>query len=108
MAKNTNFLFKLDLLILSILLDGDCYGYEMTKLISSKTNNLIIPKTGTMYPVLYDLLNNKYISSYEEYIGTKARVYYQIEEDGKTYLYKILKDYKDLVSAINTIVDKEI
>ena len=29
MAKNTNYLFKLDLLLLSILKEKDKYGYEM-------------------------------------------------------------------------------
>ena len=107
LAKNTNFLFKLDLLVLSVLKEKDCYGYELTKIISQKTNDLVIPKVGTMYPILHELLENNYISSYEEYIKTKARVYYHIEDKGIQYLAKIVKEYKDLVNAINSIVDKE-
>ena len=79
MAKNSNFLFKLDLLILSILKEHDCYGYEMTKIITRESNNLIVPKIGTMYPVLHELLSNNYISSYEQFVGNKARVYYHLE-----------------------------
>ena len=41
MAKNTNYLFKLDLLLLSILKEKDKYGYEMIKEISQRTDNLI-------------------------------------------------------------------
>ncbi|MCD7949290.1 MAG: PadR family transcriptional regulator [Erysipelotrichaceae bacterium] len=106
MSKNTNFLFKLDLLILSLLMEKDCYGYEMTKIISKESNNLIVPKVGTLYPTLHELLDNKYISSYEQYIGTKARVYYHIEESGKTYYQSIVKDYHELVKAIDSIVKK--
>lgn len=107
MAKNTNFLFKLDLLILSLLLEEDCYGYEITKRIATMTNDLIIPKVGTMYPVLHELLKKQYISSYEKPIGTKMRVYYHIEESGKDYLKKILEEYDQLVLAINSIVHKK-
>lgn len=107
MAKNSNFLFKLDLLILSLLLDEDCYGYEITKRIDQMSNHLIVPKVGTMCPVLHELLKNKYISSYEKPIGTKTRVYYHIEEAGKVYLTRILEEYDQLVLAINSIVHKK-
>lgn len=106
MAKNTNFLFKLDLLILSILKESDQYGYQLTKIISEQTNNLIVPKAGTMYPVLYDLMDKKYISSYDEYVGTKIRVYYHLEDSGKEYLKKLINDYDTLVKTINSIIHK--
>lgn len=86
MAKNTNFLLKLDLLLLSTLNHKDRYGYEMTKIISEKTDQLFVPKHGTMYPILYQLLNNGYISSYNQVVDNKNRVYYHLEETGKVYL----------------------
>lgn len=104
MPKSTNYLFKLDILILSCLREKDCYGYELTKLISQLSNNLIVPKTGTMYPVLYELLENKYISSYEKYVKTKVRVYYHIEDSGKNRLEELINEYETLIKAINHIV----
>ena len=78
MAKNTNFLFKLDLLILSVLKNNDKYGYEIIKEISQKTDNIIIPKHGTMYPTIYKLIENEYITSRNVNVGNKIRVYYHL------------------------------
>ena len=36
-----------------------------------------------MYPILYKLQDENYISSYEKVIERKVRVYYHIEEKGK-------------------------
>ena len=104
MAKNTNFLIKLDLLLLSTLVHQDRYGYEMTKIISEKTNYLFVPKHGTMYPILYNLLNNQYISSYNQVVDNKNRVYYHLEDSGKIYLEQLKKEYSDLIQAINCVI----
>lgn len=104
MAKNTNYFFKLDLLILSVLRRRDMYGYEITKYITEITREKIVPKHGTMYPIIYQLLEEGYMTSHTELINNKARVYYHLEDKGKEYLDKITKDYDELVECINLIV----
>lgn len=104
MPKKSSLLFTLDLLILSILREKDCYGYELIKVIAKETNDTIVPKMGTMYPVLYNLLDKHYISSYEVPIKTKTRVYYHIEEDGIVYLEKLINEFNVLVNAIHSII----
>lgn len=52
MAKTSNYLFKLDLMILSLLKEKDQYAYELTKEIAEKSKGRIEPKNGTMYPIL--------------------------------------------------------
>ena len=104
MAKNTNYLFKLDLLLLSILKEKDKYGYEMIKEISQRTDNLIEAKHGTMYPIIYKLIEEEYITSNTVLVGNKARVYYHLEEKGKEYLESITQDYDNLVQSIDLIV----
>lgn len=104
MAKNTNFLFKLDLLLLSVLKEKDKYAYEIIKEISSRTHETIVPKHGTMYPIIYKLLEEEYISSNTVLVGNKARVYYHLEEKGKDYLRSITAEYDSLVQNIDLIV----
>ena len=82
MARKNSF-FKLDMLLLCIIAKQDCYGYEITKQIKTYSHELIDIKEGTMYPILYKLLDENYISSYEKVIDRKVRVYYHIEEKGK-------------------------
>ena len=107
MSKKSNLLFTLDLLILSILKEKDCYGYELIKIISQETKELVIPKMGTLYPVLYNLLENNYISSYEIYIKTKPRIYYHIEEKGYEYLDLLIQDFDNMVNTLTHLIHKE-
>lgn len=104
MAKYSNYLFKLDLLILSVLNEKDMYGYEITKIIAKKSNDLIIPKHGTMYPIIYKLIEDNFITSYTEVVNNKARVYYHLEDKGKLYLKQITKEFDILVNSLNSIV----
>lgn len=107
MSKKSNLLFTLDLLVLSILKEKDCYGYELIKIITEQTNELITPKMGTMYPVLYDLLEKNYISSYEVYIKTKPRIYYHLEEKGYEHLQSLVKEFDNMVNTLVYIIHKE-
>ena len=75
MAKTSNYLFKLDLMILSLLKEKDQYAYELTKEIAEKSKGRIEPKNGTMYPIIYKLIENGYISSNTVIYHNKARVY---------------------------------
>ena len=106
MSKKSNLLFTLDLLILSLLKEKDYYGYELIKIISQETDNLVVPKMGTLYPVLYDLLENKYISSYEKYIKTKPRIYYHLEDEGYKYLELLIQDFDNMVNTLTKLVHK--
>ena len=54
------------------------------------SHELIDIKEGTMYPILYKLLDENYISSYEKVIERKVRVYYHIEEKGKEKLLEMI------------------
>lgn len=104
MSKNSNYLFRLDLLILSILKDRNAYGYEITKLVTELTNGTIVPKQGTMYPIIYRLLEEGLITSHTELVNNKARVYYHIESKGEEYLKKITEEYDEVVRCIDLIV----
>ena len=85
MAKSNSF-FNIDMLVLSLLKVSDCYGYELVKKIKEVSNNTLDIKEGTLYPVVHNLLKKEYISSRDEIVNKKVRVYYHIEPIGKEYL----------------------
>ena len=85
MAKSNSF-FNIDMLVLSLLKVKDCYGYELVKLIKEISNGSLDIKEGTLYPVVHNLLKKEYISSRDEIVNKKIRVYYHIEPIGKEYL----------------------
>lgn len=58
-----------------------------------------------MYPVLYRLLDNGYISDQKVLVGKKlTRGYYHIEPKGKKYLQEIHTEYLQTIDNINNIM----
>lgn len=80
-----------DTIILGLLIDGDKYGYEITKIVYENSNQLYELKEATMYSSLKRLENDKNIKSYwgSESQGGRRR-YYSITENGRK-LYEVNK-----------------
>lgn len=105
MAKSSNF-FKMEMLLLKILDEKDCYGYEIVQTLKKISYDNIKLQEGTMYPILYKLEENNYISSQRVLIGKRlTRVYYHLETKGKDYLYEIYEDYKKMIKIIDNIME---
>ena len=100
MARKNSF-FKLDMLLLCIIAKQDCYGYEITKQIKTYSHELIDIKEGTMYPILYKLLD-------ENYIDRKVRVYYHIEEKGKEKLLEMINEFNNAVDGIHNVIKESL
>ena len=73
-----------DTIILRLLMDGDKYGYEITKLIYEHSNQLYELKEATMYSSLKRLENDGHITSYwgDETQGGR-RKYYHVTASGR-------------------------
>ncbi|MGL4569992.1 MAG: PadR family transcriptional regulator [Clostridium sp.] len=88
-----------DTIILSVLLEGDSYGYEISKTIKSITNDQYVIKETTLYSAFNRLEKKGYIISFpgNETFG-KRRTYYKITQDGidfyneKCIEWKVTKD----------------
>ena len=73
-----------DTIILKLLMNGDKYGYEISKLIHSYSNGEYELKESTMFSSLKRMENDGYVTSYwgDETLGGRRR-YYSITEKGK-------------------------
>ena len=73
-----------DTIILKLLMDGDKYGYEITKLIQTNSRGEYELKEATMYSSVKRLEGDGSITSYwgDETQGGR-RKYYQITKKGK-------------------------
>lgn len=91
----------IEMLLLKLIAEGDTYGYELSQELKKRSSGKIQILEGSMYPILYRLSDNGYISYYEKKVGKRmSRVYYHIEKKGMEYLNsqkKILDEYLDLV-----------
>lgn len=106
MANRSNF-YKLEMLILSILKKTDCYGYQITKSIKELSHNRIVIGDGTMYNILYKLMDTGFISSYEKIVGRKIRVYYHIEDTGQEYLTELIMEFYQMVQTVQSIIEEK-
>lgn len=95
-------------IILSILIKGDNYGYEILKEITSTTSEIYSMKEATLYAVILRLKKRDYISSYKGDISHgRSRTYYRITSKGKMYLSEMKKSWHETKSIINRFLDIE-
>lgn len=75
-----------DLMILSLLMEKDSYGYEISKEIRDKSDQKYSMKETTLYSAFSRLEKAEYIQSY---FGTetngKRRTYYSITQNGREF-----------------------
>ncbi len=77
-----------DTIVLKLLMSGDKYGYEITKLVAELSDNEYELKEATMYSSLKRLEADESITSYwgDESQGGR-RKYYRITENGRELYY---------------------
>ena len=92
------------MLVLSLLEKENMYGYQMIKELSRKSKNLFELKEGTLYPILHNLEQKNYISSYWDNTGTKKRKYYSITKEGKKHLKERKEEWASFSSGINEVM----
>ncbi|GKU24153.1 transcriptional regulator [Clostridium folliculivorans] len=91
----------LELCVLCILSEGDCYGYELVNEISK---NIAI-SDGTIYPILRRLNNEGYFETYlKESQEGPPRKYYRLTDLGKTTKDELLEEWVGFVNGVNNIV----
>ena len=92
-------------IILSILGKFDSYGYEMTKIIESVSEQNIQLNEATLYTALKKLLADGKISSYtgKNKKGMNRR-YYQITPQGKKELKSFRKDWVMIENTLSSLV----
>lgn len=91
----------IEIMLLSILKDQDMYGYQICQEFESRSQGLFSVPEGSLYPVLYRMLDRGYISDRKELVGKRrTRVYYHLEEAGIVYLEEIKAEYFSLNRGI--------
>ena len=94
-----------DLVVLSVLMEKDMYGYEIVKTVKEKSGgNYEIP-LGTLYPVLYRYLESGYLSDRDEIVGKRLRKYYHLEDKGREFYKELLQEYRKISAGVNLITE---
>ena len=84
------------MLLLKVLSEHDCYGYQITQIFKRVSDGSIVVREPSMYPILYRLQDRGLITSYNQKgNGHMERVYYHIEDAGREELKKMSVPVKD-------------
>lgn len=97
---------SVELLVLYLLSKKDYYGYELSQLMETLSDGVIKIPIGSLYPVLYKLIEYGFISNHKEQIGKRmVRVYYHLEQPGRQRLNILVSEYNRVHNAISSILN---
>ena len=84
----------IELSVLSLLKNGDMYGYEISQQLFILSGELYQIQESSLYPSLYRMVEKGLISDRSEKVGKRrVRVYYHLETAGEDYLKELRREY---------------
>lgn len=97
-----------DTLILSILTEGDSYGYAISRTIEQRSDGAYTMRETTLYSAFNRLERLGYVSSYQ---GTEShgrrRTYYTITPAGRAFYLEKCDEWAVLKTVMDTFIRRE-
>lgn len=91
-------------LVLSVLTEGESYGYEIIKTIKVLSEDQIQWKEGTLYPVLHKLEKRGFITSeWKVSEEGRKRKYYAIKQEGRNLLAEEAQNWQTITKTLYTL-----
>lgn len=106
MAVNSDMLRGFhDLMILFRLSHGDSYGYELSKYIRDRTNDVYSIKETTLYSSFNRLEKNELITSFtKKETQGRQRTYYKLTNAGRERLQQMTDDWKTTQEIVSQFI----
>ena len=97
-----------ELLILSLVEARARHGYEISKLIESRSDGTLKFNIASLYPLLYRLEKRGWLKGrWVERAGERRRRYYRLTAEGKKVLAAQRNTWQEFVAAMNRITGIE-
>ena len=98
---------RAELLILSLLEHVPRHGYDLGKLIETRSRGALHFHAASLYPLLYRLERRGWIQGrWVEKAGQRRRRYYRLTPEGKQVLQAQRRSWAEFVQAVRRIVGK--
>lgn len=95
----------MSMVILALLKREDMYGYQLVQETEKQSGGAIITQEGSLYPVLYKLLDQGLISDRKVLVGKRMqRVYYHLEPAGEERLRELTGEYELVTQGVFNIL----
>ena len=92
------------LMVLKLLYEKPCYGYELIKTLKERSNDVFDMKEGTLYPILHKLENDELVISSNQEVSGRVRKVYSITNKGIKVLSKETAEWKEFSMAVNQVL----
>jgi PadR family transcriptional regulator, regulatory protein PadR len=93
-----------ELLVLSLVEARPRHGYEIGKLIESRSEGALLFSVAALYPLLYRMERRGWIEGrWTEKAGERRRRYYRLTAAGRKVLVEQRSSWKNFVAAINRV-----
>ena len=90
--------------VMRLLEGGERYGYELVKLLDTRSDGVLAMGQSTLYPLLYNLEAKGLITSrVEESDAGRSRKYYRLTDKGKRQLARDRKQWEALSVALGKL-----
>jgi PadR family transcriptional regulator, regulatory protein PadR len=97
-----------ELLILSLVEARPRHGYEISKLIESRSNGMLRFNVASLYPLLYRLESRGWIlGRWVEKTGERRRRFYKLTAEGRRVLAAQRNVWRGFVEAVDRITEPE-
>ena len=97
----------MSLVILALLKKEDMYGYQLVQETIRASGGRIVTQEGSLYPVLYKLLDQGLISDRKVQVGKRmTRIYYHLEPAGEVRLQELIQEYEQTTQGVRMIVEE--
>ena len=98
----------MSLVILALLKREDMYGYQLVQETANSSGGKLTTQEGSLYPVLYRLLDQGLISDRKVQVGKRmSRIYYHLEPAGEERLKELIQEYEEVTQGIFQIIREE-
>ena len=99
---------SMELLLLSLLNDRPCHGYEIGRQIEEKSGGRLQFRVSSLYPVLCRMENRGWIKGYwVEKPGERRRRFYELTPKGKKALGDQREIWEEFKIALTLILDSK-
>ena len=103
--SNPNFMNGVpELLILSLLQQGEMYGYEIVQAIRDRTGESIALGEGVVYPVLHNLERDGALTAQRKPVNGRSRIYYSLTPTGLRRLSNLSATWTSLTATIHQVL----
>ena len=95
----------MSLVILTLLKREDMYGYQLVQKTARSSGGRLTTQEGSLYPVLYKLVDQGLISDRKVQVGKRmTRVYYHLEPAGEQRLKELTREYEEITQGVFQII----